>query len=67
MFLATIVPASKKDRRVMFAVIVSFACSYAAEAIPRLAALSQGTRIILLTVSISAVFALIFPKEGGAE
>ena len=77
MFLAVIVPQSRKDRKVLAAVAVSFACSYAAVTIPAAASLSSGTRTIILTISISALFALIFPhteegetpspEEGGAE
>ncbi len=68
MFLATIIPASKKDKKVMLAVIVSFACSYAAEHLPLTAGLSAGTRTIILTISISAIFAAILPaKEDGQD
>ena len=63
MFLAVIVPQSRKDLKVLAAVAVSFACSYAATAIPAAAALSSGTRTIILTISISAVFALFLPHE----
>ena len=63
MFLATIIPASKRDRGIMMAVIASFACSYAAAHLPLLADLSQGTRTIILTISISAIFALLLPHE----
>ena len=70
MFLAVIIPASKKDRKVLGAVIVSFACSYAAESLPYVESLSQGTRTIILTISISAIFALLLPHneegKGGA-
>ena len=62
MFLATIIPASKKDRGIMLAVLVSFACSYGAGVIPGISALSQGTRTIILTITISALFAIIMPR-----
>ena len=61
MFLAVIIPQSRKDRKVLAAVAVSFASSWAAGAIPALASLSSGTRTIMLTISISAVFAWLFP------
>lgn len=67
MFLATVIPASKKDRRIMLAVITSFICSYAAGVIPRISGLSQGTRTIILTIGISALFALILPQEDAEE
>lgn len=67
MFIATIIPASKKDRRIMAAVITAFICSYIAGAVPALSELSQGTRTIILTIGISALFALILPVPEGAE
>lgn len=68
MFLAVIMPASRKDKKVLGAVAASFACSYAAGVLPWISGLSQGTRTIILTVSISAIFAALFPHdedEGG--
>lgn len=67
MFIATIIPASKKDRRIMAAVVTAFICSYIAGAVPALSGLSQGTRTIILTIGISALFALILPVPEGAE
>lgn len=67
MFLATVIPASKKDKRIMLAVICSFICSYAAGIAPKISALSEGTRTIMLTVGISALFALVLPKEDEEE
>ncbi len=67
MFIATIIPASKKDRRIMAAVVTAFICSYIAGAVPALSELSQGTRTIILTIGISALFALILPVPEGAE
>ena len=61
MFLAVIIPPSRKDKKVLAAVAVSFVCSYAAGVLPGISALSQGTRTIILTVSISAAFAALFP------
>lgn len=67
MFIATIIPASKKDRRIMAAVVTAFICSYIAGAVPALSELSQGTRTIILTIGISALFALILPVPEVAE
>ena len=64
MFLAVIVPQARKDKKVLAAVAVSFALSYAAATVPAAASLSSGTRTIILTVSISAAFALLFPRTG---
>ena len=63
MFLATIVPASKKDKGILLAVIVSFAASYAATTVPGISNLSEGTRTILLTITISALFAILVPAK----
>ena len=67
MFIAVIIPPSRKDRAVLGAVAVSFALSYAAVRLQLLSGLSQGNRTILLTVIISAVFAVLFPRKAEAE
>ena len=68
MFLAVIIPPSRKDKAVAGAVLVSFACSLAAGKLPVISDLSQGNRTIILTVLISALFAALFPRsEGEAE
>ena len=67
MFLAVIVPQSRKDKKVLAAVAASFACSYASSAVPAFMDLSAGTRTIILTVSISALFAIIFPHGAGED
>ncbi|MCR4580236.1 MAG: AzlC family ABC transporter permease [Treponema sp.] len=61
MFLAIIVPPSKKNIVIMISVLVSFAASYASTLIPYIKDLSGGTRTIILTVLISSVVALIKP------
>lgn len=61
MFLAIIVPPSKKDRAVMLAVLASFALSYGASVLPVIKEISSGTRTIILTVVISLVAALLKP------
>ena len=65
MFLAIIVPAGKKDRIVLGCILVSFALSAAAAAV--LPQMSEGMRILLLTVVISAGAAAIFPRREDAE
>ena len=67
MFLAIIIPPATKDKVVALCVALSFAASYAFDVIPRLAAISAGTRTILLTVAISALAALLFPAKEAAE
>lgn len=73
MFLAVIVPPARKDKAVLLAVAVSFAASFAFIRLPYVSSLSQGNRTIILTVIISSVFAILFPRtsegdipEGGA-
>lgn len=67
MFLAVIIPPSRKNKIVAGLVLISFAASYAASVIPQLAALSDGTRTILLTVAISAAAAILFPVNQDGE
>lgn len=71
MFLAVIIPPARKDKAVGIAVLVSFACSLAAVKLPYISDLSQGNRTIILTVLISALFAVLFPRtdeqEGGGS
>lgn len=67
MFLAVIIPPARKDRAVLAAVAVSFACSYAAVRLPYISSLSQGNRTILLTVVICSLFAMIAPRESSTE
>lgn len=66
MFLAVIIPPARKDRAVALAVITSFALSYAAVRLPYASGMSQGNRTIILTILISGVFALIFPRTDDA-
>ena len=65
MFLAIIIPPMKKDRAVALCVAGGFALSWLFNTLPALAAVSAGTRTILLTVAIASAAALLFPvKEG---
>lgn len=61
MFVAIIIPPARGSRVVAALVAISFLASGIASAIPALAAISSGTRIIVLTVVISAAAALLFP------
>ena len=64
MFLAIIIPPAKKSVAVAMCVILGFVCSWAFGAVDVLAAaLSPGTRTILLTVLLSGAAALIFPVK----
>lgn len=63
MFLAIIVPPSKKDKAVAVAVLASFALSFLCAKLPVISTISSGTRTIILTVLISLVAALLKPIE----
>ena len=67
MFIACIIPPARKDRAVALAIAASFACSYACEHIPGIRDLSSGTRLMILAIGISALFALIFPRDASEE
>lgn len=65
MFLAIIIPPARKDRvvaaLVLLSFVLSFVLSFACSYLPGVAALSDGTRTILLTVLISGAAAVLFP------
>ena len=67
MFLAIIIPPVKRDRAVALCVAAGFACSYISGVIPAVAALSSGTRVIILTLVISSAVALLFPVKEAEE
>ena len=67
MFLAIIVPPARRSRVVLALVLLSFAASYIAGALPVLAAVSSGVRTIVLTVAISLGTALLFPVAEDQE
>ena len=61
MFLAIIVPEGKKNHIVLRCIMASFACSLlAAKLLPML---SEGMRILLLTIVLSAAAAILFPRR----
>ena len=63
MFLAIIIPEGRKNRVVLGLIGVSFLLSYAAAKLPLVCQLSDGMRILLLTVAISAAAAILFPHK----
>lgn len=67
MFIAVIIPPARKDRVVLLFVLLSFALSYAASRLPWAAALSSGTRTILLTVALAGAAAALFPVKEEEE
>ena len=67
MFIAIIIPPAKKSKVVLGLVIASFVFSYASSVLPVISALSEGNRIILLTVVLSLLAAFFFPIEDQEE
>ncbi len=61
MFLAIIIPPSRKDKVILGLVTVSFLCSYIFYYLPVIRDFSDGNRTIILTVAISAAGALLYP------
>ena len=63
MFLAVIIPPARKHKIIFALVLCSFIASLVANVWAPLATLSGGTRIIVLTVTISAIAAWFFPAD----
>lgn len=60
MFLAIIIPPAKKDKAIAILIVISFLSSYI---LSRLTNISSSLITIVLTISISTLGALLFPKE----
>ncbi len=68
MFISVFVPEARKNRVVLGLVITSFVASLACAYLPLISQISEGIRIIILTVVISLVAALLFPiKESNVK
>lgn len=67
MFLAIIIPPVREDRIIGVIIVICFTLSYTASKLSVLSSISSGTKTIILTVIISAVFALIKPHEDEEE
>ena len=63
MFLAIIIPPGKANKRILSAVVISFAVSLACTYAPVISAWSSGTRVLILTLIIASAFALLFPVQ----
>ncbi len=61
MFIAIIIPPSKRDHAVGISVIVSFLLSWLCSVLPTVREMSAGTRTIVLTILIAAVAAYVKP------
>ncbi len=67
MFIAIFIPPARKDKVIAVLVALAFASSWALSALPVTAALSEGTRTIILTVALSTGAAALFPKKEEAD
>ena len=66
MFISVFIPEAKRNKIVACLVLISFAASFAFMRIPLFDGISDGIKIIILTVVISLAAAIIFPvKEEG--
>lgn len=61
MFIAILVPPAREDRVVAGLVLTAMVLSWLSGVVPGMREISEGFRIILLTVGISAAGALLFP------
>lgn len=61
MFIAVIIPPCRTNRSILLIVLVSFAASWLMSVIPAMAAISEGVRIIILTLIISSAAAAFLP------
>lgn len=67
MFIAIVIPAAKKDKAVLGVVAVSFALSGLSQFLPLISAMSEGTKIIVLTVIIASAASVLFPRDDTEE
>ncbi|ETP71028.1 hypothetical protein UYO_3034, partial [Lachnospiraceae bacterium JC7] len=67
MFLAIIIPPAKENITVRILVFLSMAASFICSKLPLVSGLSDGTRIIILTVVISGAAAVFFPIQNSEK
>ena len=63
MFIAIVTAPAKKDRAVLYAVLAAFVLSSIFKYIPCLQGISEGVRIVVLSIAISAAAAILKPVE----
>lgn len=63
MFIAIIIPSSKKDKAVLGVVISVMLLSCVFYYLPYLKEISSGLRIIIITIIVSTAAALLFPRK----
>lgn len=67
MFLAVFIPPARKSKVIAGLIVLCFIASYAVAHLPVISSISDGTRTIILTVVISALAAILFPKQPETE
>lgn len=67
MFLAVIIPPSRKSKIIAGLIVICFIASYTSSYLPVVSGLSDGTRTILLTVVLSSGAAILFPRDAEEE
>lgn len=63
MFLAVIIPPARKERIIGIIIVICFVLSYAFSRMKIFSFISSGTKTIILTVVISALASILFPKK----
>jgi len=63
MFLAIIIPPARQNKVVAGVVLAAMAASFAANRLPLFAGISEGFKIILLTVLLAGAAAVLFPVD----
>lgn len=61
MFIAVFMPPARKERVIGVLVVISMFCSWLLSTVDFFSFMSEGARVILLTVTISAIAAILFP------
>lgn len=61
MFIAVFVPPARKEKVIACLVVISMVLSWVFTAVPFFGFMTEGTKVIFLTVAISAVAAWLFP------
>lgn len=67
MFLAVIIPPTRKSKILTGIILVCFAASWAAANLPYVSTLSDGTRTIILTILLASAAAILFPIDTEKE
>ena len=67
MFVAIVIPPARKNRVLLGLVAVSMGLSALFTLAPMFAFISEGARVIVLTVAISAAAAVLFPIPEGRD